>query len=378
MIAAITEHIFDDVVINGKLFVYKGSGFYNQIHDICTINNMNMKFRRYIPVLVMTVLAGMAMVSCHKDKKEEKPLAKYLSGALTFSIPSFVQPGETYTLHPSKITAGEDGPVGYFWKVTMVSSKADTVRHQSDPETVAADYLLVVPDTMGTTSITCTAFAKGYYNSTKTVTVVVVNPEKSISGAKESAAAGKFTDSRDNREYAYATIGNLDWMTENLKYEGGRDFESSSALRSVFGGYYTWDEAVNACPEGWRLPDGNDWLDLAKSQNPEAAEAADDEFKGISGKLMVDAKFNGDRLWEFWPDVKITGASGFRALPFGYGVVKGDSVSYDGYKEYAIWWTADEYNADQAYYRYLYADKGDMFLGFGHKDGFVATVRCVR
>jgi len=326
----------------------------------------------------MTVVAGLTLASCHKDKEEEDEQKDYLSGVLSFSIPSYVKPGELYTLEPSKLTAGSDGSVGYIWRVTMISNVADTVKHQNDPASVSANYYLRVPDTLGTTTVTCTAFAEGYYNSVKSVNVIVVNPKKSITGATESATAGKFTDERDNNVYSYATIGNLDWMTENLRYMGGVDFDSSPAMRGVFGGYYTWDEAVNACPDGWRLPDGNDWLDLAKSQNAEAAENATDTFESISGKLMVDASFNGDRLWEFWPDVKITGDSGFRALPFGYAVIGGTSAKFSGYKEYAVWWTADESSTDQAYYRYIYADKADMFLGSGHKDGFAANVRCVR
>ena len=31
--------------------------------------------------------------------------------------------------------------------------------------------------------------------------------------------AGKFTDSRDGKEYNYVRIGNLEWTTDNAKYD---------------------------------------------------------------------------------------------------------------------------------------------------------------
>ena len=66
--------------------------------------------------------------------------------------------------------------------------------------------------------------------------------------------------------------------------------------------------------------------------------------------------------------------------PFGYGIVGENYSKFDGYKEYAIWWTADlcEEAPDKAYYRYIYKDKGDLFLGNAGTDSFVANVRCVR
>lgn len=51
-----------------------------------------------------------------------------------------------------------------------------------------------------------------------------------------------FTDPRDNRKYRTGTYFGETWFADNLI------FGSSSE------GLYTWDEAKNACPNGWRLP----------------------------------------------------------------------------------------------------------------------------
>lgn len=339
-----------------------------------------MKFGKYMPLLMAAVM-GIAFTSCHKDKKDDTTAKLYLNGSVKFNIPTYVRPGDIYELTPSGVSTKEHGSVGYVWKVPSVSEVSDTTRKQNDPVSVDGTYRFRVPNKPGSTTITCTAFADGYYNSTKTVTIVIVSSQESLTGATESGETGVFVDSRDRRKYSYVTIGGTDWMSENLRYMGGYDFDNAVALRDIFGGYYSWNEAAEACPEGWRLPDKNDWASFyASVSGNEPAEDLLSTFEGISGKMMVDARFNDDRLWEFWPDVKITGESGFRALPFGYGIVGENYSKFDGYKEYAIWWTADlcEEAPDKAYYRYIYKDKGDLFLGNAGTDSFVANVRCVR
>ena len=99
------------------------------------------------------------------------------------------------------------------------------------------------------------------------------------------AAKGEYTDVRDGNTYGWVRIGDLEWMTENLKYQvGGLPYYECTydvfganypvAVRSqlintdfeadyeTYGNFYTWQEAVESCPEGWRLPTDEDWKNL--------------------------------------------------------------------------------------------------------------------
>ena len=46
--------------------------------------------------------------------------------------------------------------------------------------------------------------------------------------------------------------------------------------------------------------------------------------------------------------------------------------------EYATFWTADERDDDQAFYRYFYDESPDLFIGYSSKKSFAANIRCVR
>ena len=97
---------------------------------------------------------------------------------------------------------------------------------------------------------------------------------------------------------------------------------------------------------------------------------------------MVNASFNSERMWEFWPDVKITNATGFCSIPTGYGILGTGTTFYAG-SEDAVYWTSSSYkeegSADElAINRMINVNKPDFISNTVSKDSFLASVRCVR
>ena len=72
----------------------------------------------------------------------------------------------------------------------------------------------------------------------------------------------KLEDSRDGQEYKAMVIGDKTWMVENLRYWTSPGFCFSDLDNTGYcesGILYTWDVAMQACPDGWHLPSIEEW-----------------------------------------------------------------------------------------------------------------------
>jgi len=345
----------------------------------------------YLKIALAAALAlCLGAVTGCKDDDDDTATYYYFMGTLSFDIPTFVLPGSTHHLSPGGAYLEEgntlgldpDTDYGIYWKVTTDDTKLqqDTVRFAGDPVSVTGDIDFVVPDALCTITLTCYYYASGYINASCAKTVYIVDPEKSLTGFTYPETT--FVDSRDSKEYHYSTIGGVDWMSENLEYytdEGfGMPYEDSEIGAYIMGSFYTYEEAQEACPDGWTLPSESDWDALATALAAEIKEG-DPVYYGIAGSMMADVALNGDTLWEFWPDVKKTNSSGFSAFPAGYATVSGEDSSgnvtytFTGFKEYASFWTSTD-----TYYRYIYVEDNDVYKTKGTEKNIALPVRCIR
>lgn len=131
--------------------------------------------------------------------------------------------------------------------------------------------------------------------------------EKEMCGEKEYNPAVSFCDFRDFQVYKFVVIGRQVWMAENLNYESensycyGKNFINCS----TYGRLYSWSAAMDACPEGWHLPDSTEWETLI-------AEVGGENIAGAKLKSTVGWSNTGN-------GTKGSGSDdfGFSVLPAG-------------------------------------------------------------
>lgn len=123
------------------------------------------------------------------------------------------------------------------------------------------------------------------------------------------------TDIRDNYVYKEMKIGDYIWFAHNLNVdiENSWIYKNNSFLADALGRLYTWESAINACPEGWHLPSKIEWENLIS--------------------VYSELELINTQLWGL--DV-LSGKSGFNAIPAGFKY--GDD--YGDIGELAIFWSS--------------------------------------
>ena len=201
-----------------------------------------------------------------------------------------------------------------------------------------------------------------------------------------------FTDPRDKNEYKTAIIGKQEWMAENLRRIPDKTwcYENSVDSCKVYGGLYTWDEAMDIplhyfdtttildygkqgrCPEGWRIPSLADVKELI----------AYTQSQGLFplGRLMKD-----DASWVDSPERAGTGGGllGFSLPAGGYGIdhSDGEYVFTESGHEARFWLRDGDYLSDGKYPRYMFVkvtyDENRIKIA-GEDASYKHSVRCLR
>ena len=165
----------------------------------------------------------------------------------------------------------------------------------------------------------------------------------------------------DGNSYEFVTIGDQVWMAENLRtahYQNGDPiptglsdgdwlnsrnngafsvYNEDPANALIYGNLYNWyavDDDRGVCPEGWHVPNYEEWQDLA------------DEFGGNSlagGALMSTDLING--FGDIYSDA--TNESGFSALSGGY---RRDNGHYSHIGDACRFWSVNSRYDNDAWY----------------------------
>lgn len=335
----------------------------------------SMIHRKLNSFLTLALLA-LAAMACKKDDETESYPS--LSGNLYFDCPAYVAPEQVVTLTPKGISHPDGGEVSYYWKISPSMPESDTVDV----------FTRAFSDTLGRYTVLCYAFASGYTGDSYQVSVDVV--KGGLDGSISNTGI-KDTDLRvywEGDDYFYVRHGSLDWFRNNLSSPlSGTPYINLDVTSDVFGRYYSYEEAMKACPEGWRLPSEDDWLSLAEELGSEVAGKYA-PIKDITSKILANAYYNDVLMTDYWPEVGVLDNDSKLALiPVGYsnlGEPASDgtypAASFFGMSNYSVVWTSDKVEGDDsmAYYRYLVYNQPDMFVGKGDVNSFGASVRCVR
>ncbi|MBR2747835.1 MAG: hypothetical protein IKD95_05750 [Bacteroidales bacterium] len=320
--------------------------------------------KKHFLLYTTLILAAFAAASCKKDdeKTEIKP---YLYG-LDFDLATFARPDDTFTLTPYGVYTGDGKDIekiAYKWKWKLNDGEYSEVSEENFTFTVKE---------IGNYTVACVASDpdEKYYSVTASKVIIVIDPTlgKTLNGTGISATDEHISDGRDavgENEYYFTHIGDLDWFRNNLAYKGsGIAYEDSDVTSYPLGRYYTWDEAMTACPDGWRLPTDEEWALLGTD----------------SGPLTCDAYLNSKRMWDFWPDVYRTNETGLAIIPAGYALPAITSPTYKRLYDYAAFWTATESAADSrmAAYRYIFVEENQVRSTYAEKGSLALSVRCVR
>lgn len=188
-------------------------------------------------------------------------------------------------------------------------------------------------------------------------------------GEGEFIVPDGFVADFDKNLYTIVTVGPHFWTGENLRtthFQDGTEitvlmagdnigeystpavvnaYPNDEALSAKMGYYYNWYAASekNPCPEGWRIPSDDDWLDAERYIAPRATDLGVDHtdapqknaFRGASENAAVPFKtaemdFGGDNS---------TGLNFYPAGIYDAAVAKG----YDADTKICVIWTTDSY-----------------------------------
>lgn len=204
------------------------------------------------------------------------------------------------------------------------------------------------------------------------------------------AASGTYTDERDANTYEWIRVGNLEWMTSNLKYyETAPYYECTYNVLGVpcavsvytttnleadyeeYGNFYTWEEAKALCPEVWRLPTDEDWKDLEMALGMSERDANAEGWRGDREATLLRQGKDGLGM-----NLRLAGNVSNSNRYAGAGL----NLWLTFVGESGYYWTAtesDKLSTPNVWFRKIFADYETVYRGVTTLNKLM-RVRCCR
>jgi len=318
----------------------------------------------------------------------------YADSVYTLNIEPGSNPRQNITLHAAKVTVPLDvkATVSSINTITVTWSDVSGAKGYFVYRRIGAsgEYKSVGVTTASYIDKELTIGTAYYYK----VSSYNIDGDESPLSAEVSATippitkvTGKFTDSRNDKEYKTATINGKTWMAENLHYDPQKGntwcYENSPDSCNKYGRLYDWATAMNintnfnsallggsdvnrqgVCPTGWHLPSKGE---------------TDSLLTYVGGSMTAGKRLKSTNGWK--DNGNGTDDFGFSALPSGSrsefcpeGIDFCGANGWDG-----GWWTAKESEAVFAHGMRIQYDNryGEINITTMKKiSGF--SVRCIK
>jgi len=200
-----------------------------------------------------------------------------------------------------------------------------------------------------------------------------------VSVSRYTAQTGYIQDKRDEKFYGIVKIGNQWWMSDNLDFRTmpKMDFPLPQECYSqnpgncdLYGALYRGlstisynSEVLNLCPDGWRIPDKQDWMTL-KENLPASNER---EAMMVGGSLGFNARFTGYGSFNYIYDV--------------WGNIVGHSYDFEALGEEARFLSLTTrpgaYESQSLFYMGLQKDFAGVDFLWGNLKGMF-SIRCIK
>lgn len=175
---------------------------------------------------------------------------------------------------------------------------------------------------------------------------------------------GTLIDSRDNQTYKTTKVAGQFIMAQNLNYNTDEAvyYDNDPGNGTIYGMLYTWETAMEACPDGWRLPTRSEY-DLMR------------EYLGGEYEAGGNLKAPGTEYWNE-PNAYGTNSTSFTAV--GSGAYMPGHLDFFGMNESATFWTQTETDYGLAWSMALSSTNARMAIQNTTNKNLRLSVRCIK